>query len=145
MRKVRSQDGLTVMSARWRSHARFFAGCLVALLLEGGLGAATLDPTKLPPSATQKIDFGRDIKPLLESACFKCHGAEKAKNGLRIDSRERALAGGDNGADIIPGESAKSPLAHYVARLVPDMEMPPKGKGEALTVAQVALVRAWID
>src|SRR4051812_5353921 len=145
MRKARSQDGLTAMSARWRSHAGFLAWCLAALVMEIGVDAATLDPTKLPASATQKIDFGRDIKPLLESACFKCHGAEKAKNGLRLDSRDRALAGGDNGVDIIPGDSAKSPLAHYVARLVPDMEMPPNGKGDALTVAQVALIRAWID
>ena len=40
---------------------------------------------------------------------------------------------------ILPGESAKSPLIHYVARLVEDMEMPPKGKGDPLTRAEVAL------
>ena len=47
--------------------------------------------------------------------------------------------------DIVPGQSAKSPLIHYVARLVEDMEMPPPGKGEKLTATQVGLLRAWID
>src|SRR5207245_242161 len=58
---------------------------------------------------------------------------------------ESALKGGDNGVDLIPGNSAKSPLIFYVARLVEDMEMPPPGKGEPLTLAQIGLLRAWID
>jgi len=107
--------------------------------------AAELDAAKLPPVADVTVDFDRDVKPLLESACLKCHGAEKHKGEFRLDSPERAMAGGDNGVDIIPGDSAKSPLIHFVARLVPDMEMPPKGKGEPLTVQQVGLLRAWID
>jgi len=47
--------------------------------------------------------------------------------------------------DVIPGQSAKSPLIHYVTRLVEDMEMPPAGKGEPLTPEQIGLLRAWID
>jgi len=108
-------------------------------------GAAEVDLAKLPAAAVQSVSFKRDIQPLLEASCLKCHGPEKSKNGFRLDSRESALAGGDNGVDILPGDSAKSPLVHYVARLVPDMEMPPKGKGELLTPQQVGLVRAWID
>jgi len=110
------------------------------------VAAAALDPARLPPAAaTDRVDFARDIKPLFESACVKCHGPEKSKNGFRLDTRAHALAGGDHGVDIIPGDSAKSPLVHYVAGLVPDMEMPPKGKGEAFTARQVGLLRAWID
>ncbi len=107
--------------------------------------AATLDPAQLPPAASEAVDFARDIRPLFEASCLKCHGPEKAKNGFRLDSRERALAGGDNGVDIVPGDGGKSPLVHYVARLVPDLEMPPEGKGEKLTLKQVGVVRAWID
>ena len=107
--------------------------------------ASALDPSRLPDATTASIDFARDIKPLFDANCVKCHGPEKAKNGFRLDTRARALTGGDQGADIIPGDSAKSPLVHFVAGLVPDMEMPPKGKGEAFTGKQIALLRAWID
>jgi len=107
--------------------------------------AADLDPALLPPPAATNIDFARDIQPVLETSCQNCHGREKAKNGLRLDSRERALAGGDDGLDLVPGDSARSRLIHYVARLVPDLEMPPAGKGDPLTAHQVGLLRAWID
>ncbi len=109
------------------------------------LTAAELDPAKLPPAANIQIDFARDIRRILETSCFRCHGPEKPKNGFRLDIRERALKGGDDGVDIVPGHSDKSPLIYYVARLVPDKEMPPEGKGEALSDAQVGLLRAWID
>ena len=57
-----------------------------------------------------------------------------------------ALKGGENGAAIVPGDSARSPLIYYVARLVEDMEMPPTGaKDKPLTSHEIALLRAWID
>src|SRR5262249_33766724 len=107
--------------------------------------AALPDLAKLPPAAVRQIDFSKDIQPLLEGSCLKCHGPEKHKSGLPLDTHENALAGGEHGQDIVPGDSAKSPLIHYVARLVEDMEMPPKDKGEPLTPAQIGLLRAWID
>ena len=110
-----------------------------------GLPAAEVDVTKLATPAQKQIDFTRDIKPILANNCYKCHGDEKPKSGFRLTSRESALKGGDNGADIIPGQSAKSPLIHYVSRIVPDMEMPPEGRGTPLTPEQVGLLRAWID
>ncbi len=109
------------------------------------VSAAAVDESKLPPAANTKIEFDQDIKPILENTCWRCHGPEKPRSHFRLDNRESALKGGDNGTDIIPGDSAKSPLVHYVARLVPDMEMPPPGKGEPLTSEQVGLLRAWID
>jgi len=116
--------------------------------LFGGAGlfaAEPIDETKLPPAASVKVDFDQDIKPLFEARCYRCHGPERPKSHFRLDSREGALKGGDNGIDIIPGSSGKSPLVHYVARIVPDMEMPPSGKGEPLTPQEISLVRAWID
>ena len=107
--------------------------------------AAPIDESKLPPPATNRIDFGRDIQPIFEASCFKCHGPEKPKSHFRLDNRAAALKGGENGVDILPGQSAKSPLIHYVARLVEEMEMPPKGKGDPLTPEQIARLRAWID
>ncbi|MFO1497514.1 MAG: c-type cytochrome domain-containing protein [Verrucomicrobiota bacterium] len=61
-----------------------------------------------------------------------------------MDSREAALKGGENGVAIVPGKSAESRLIHFVARLVPDLEMPPEGKG-MLTAEEVGVLRAWID
>jgi hypothetical protein len=107
--------------------------------------AAEPDLSKLPPPAGMQVDFARDIKPILENACLRCHGTERPKSKFSLTTREAALKGGENGVAIIPGDSAKSPLIHYVAQLVPDMQMPPAGKGDPLTSQQVALLRAWID
>ena len=114
-------------------------------LMAAGAAAAEVDPAKLPPAVTNKIDFVKDIQPIFEKHCYKCHGGERVKSNFRLTNRELALKGGDQGVAVIPGNSAKSPLIHYVARVVEDMEMPPEGKGEPLTKEQVSLLRAWID
>src|ERR1700728_4415921 len=100
----------------------------------------------LPAPATVKINFDHDIRPILETSCLRCHGPQKPRSHFRLDYREGALAGGDdNTNDIVPGDSAKSFLIAYVARQVPDLEMPPEGRGTPLTPQQVGLLRAWID
>lgn len=120
--------------------------CLLLSFVENRRVIATeVDISKLPPAATSQIDFARDIKPILESNCLRCHGPERPKSNFRLDTRQSALKGGDEGVDILPGDSAKSPLIHYVAYLVEDSEMPPIGKGRQLTAKQVSLLRAWID
>jgi Planctomycete cytochrome C len=109
------------------------------------LAAAEIDTNRLPPAATVEIDFARDIQPVLDNSCLRCHGPEKPKSHFRLDNRQSALKGGENGMDIIPGNSIQSPLIHYVAGLVEDMHMPPPDKGEPLTHDQIGLLRAWID
>ena len=90
------------------------------------------------------VDFVRDIAPIFEAKCLKCHGAEKQKSGYRLDVKSIALTGGDEHApNIVPGKSAESPLVKFVTGLDPDVKMPPKG--ERLTGAEVGLLRAWID
>lgn len=108
--------------------------------------AADVDVSKLPPAASQSgVTFDKDIKPIFEKSCFKCHGPEKKKGDLRVDSLEATLKGGENGPNVVKGNSAKSTLVHSVARLTEDEAMPPEGKGEPLTKEQIGLVRAWID
>ncbi|HWV98698.1 MAG TPA: c-type cytochrome domain-containing protein [Candidatus Acidoferrum sp.] len=107
--------------------------------------AGAVDTNSLPPAAEGRMDFVRDIKPLLDNRCLKCHSEEKPKSHFRLTSRENALKGGDHGIDIIPGDSARSPLIHYVARLDPDIQMPPEDRGTPLTPAEVGQLRAWID
>jgi mono/diheme cytochrome c family protein len=108
--------------------------------------AADVDVSKLPaPASAKGVTFAKDIQPIFEKSCFKCHGAEKQKGKLRLDSLEASLKGGENGESIIKGDSAKSPLVWSVARLDPDAAMPPDGKGDPLTKEQIGLLRAWID
>jgi len=96
----------------------------------------------LPPAARTRIDFARDIEPLLAQRCFVCHGAQQQMSGLRLDSRETALKGGASGVDLIPGDSAGSRLIRLVSG-VDKKVMPPVGA--RLTAAEVGLLRAWID
>jgi hypothetical protein len=121
--------------------------CALLLLTAGpGLLADEIQTNQPPPSANVKIDFDRDIQPILATSCIRCHGPEKPRSRFHLDNREAALKGGDeNTNDIVPGDSSKSLLINYVARQVPDMEMPPAGKGDPLTPQQTALLRAWID
>lgn len=112
--------------------------------------AADPDISKLPPAAKKEgLTFDKDIKPLLENSCLKCHGMEKPKSKYRVDSREAFIKGGDSDeAAVVPGKSEKSPVVHYVADLVVDLEMPPTDKRDKypkMTAEQIGLLRAWID
>jgi mono/diheme cytochrome c family protein len=121
---------------------------LTLALFTGALAAsaADVDISKLPPASDKKgVTYDKDIKAVFEKACFKCHGAEKQKGKLRLDSLQAALKGGDDGKVIEPGNSAKSTLVHAIARLNEDDAMPPADKGDPLSKDQIGLVRAWID
>jgi len=94
--------------------------------------------------AQPKPDFAQDVRPILESRCFACHGSKLQMHGLRLDHRADALKGGGSGVPaIVPGASAQSLLIKYVAGLDKDVVMPPAGP--RLKPAEVAALRAWID
>ncbi len=110
------------------------------------LWGADIDLSKIPAASKKEgVTFAKDIQPIFEKSCYKCHGPEKQKAKLRLDSLAATLKGGEDGPNVIPKESAKSSLVHSVARLVEDDAMPPEGKGDPLTNEQVGLIRAWID
>jgi len=117
--------------------------CLASLLASFATAAAAIDIATLPAATERKIDFAADIRPIFQTHCVSCHGAEKQKSDYRLDDRESALKGGSIGGAVAPGDSAKSKLIHYVAALDEDMVMPPKGK--RLSAEQIGLLRAWID
>jgi mono/diheme cytochrome c family protein len=111
---------------------------------------AKVDTSKLPPaSSKQGVTYATDIKPIFDKSCIKCHGAEKQKGKLRLDSLEAALKGGQDGKVIEPGKSADSMLVQNVAHIGDEDDyMPPpdnKDKIPPLTKDQIGLVRAWID
>ena len=94
--------------------------------------------------AAEPIDFVRDVQPIFNAKCLKCHGPLRQESEYRIDVRDIALSGGANYApNILPGKSADSPLFQFVAGQVEDMLMP--AKGERLTKSETEIIRKWID
>jgi mono/diheme cytochrome c family protein len=97
----------------------------------------------LPPPADRQIDFQADVQPILDARCVSCHGPEAQKSGLRLDSREALLQGGDLGPPIESEDSAESLLIHKVAGFDGESLMPPRG--EPLSDLEIGILRAWID
>src|SRR5262245_6467681 len=83
---------------------------------------APLGDTGVSPVQDAKIDFDRDVKPILAKRCASCHGVEKPKNGLRLDRKADALN------VIVPGKPAESLLFQLVTGQDKDRPMPPKGR-----------------
>ena len=89
--------------------------------------AAEPDLSKLPPPSDKTgLTYAADIRPIFEASCFRCHGEERPKHGLRLDSLEAALKGSEDGKVIVPGKSKESPLVIAVAQLDDETAMPPK-------------------
>src|SRR6266478_4692801 len=126
---------------------RHLASHVILFALTATVLGAEVDLAKLPAAVAEPVDFERQIRPLLEAKCFKCHGAEKQKSGLRLDEKEAAMRGGDNYSPaIIPGKGAESPLLQFSAGLDEEMLMPPaKSDLKSLTRQEIALLRGWID
>ena len=129
---------------------RHAALCLaVATLLPQSFAATTqkrtaVEESELPAPLKRPVKYFGDVHPILTEHCVSCHGPDKQKGGLRLDSREMALAGGSGyGASLTPGKSAESPLLLFSAHLEPEMEMPPKK--EMLSEEKLSILRAWID
>jgi hypothetical protein len=131
------------------------------------------DPSKLPAASKQEgVTYAKDIHPLFDAACVRCHGEEKPRANLRLDTLEGVLKGA-SGKDLkahpvmVAGHSEQSRLVFAVAEIDGKTFMPPKPRApkpaangdtnapapaappahpwKPLTPEQVGLVRAWID
>lgn len=92
----------------------------------------------------QKVQFAREIQPLLAKRCFACHGPDKAEGGLRFTSREDAIGATDSGLfAIVPSNAAESELLKRVTSTEEGTRMPPEGA--PLTEAEQQLLRRWIE
>ena len=87
--------------------------------------------------------FEARIRPVLLKYCVDCHGAKKQEGGLRLDSRDAWMRGGDRGEAIIAGEPDKSLLIQAVRHDDPDLQMPPDNK--RLTATEIADLEAWVQ
>ncbi len=94
----------------------------------------------------RRVDFVKDVQPILELNCVSCHREGNKKGGLRLDNKPDAFTSGDNGPDIIPGNAGKSRVYTSTA-LSPDHDdlMPPAKKGGPLPKDQIELLRDWIN
>ena len=97
------------------------------------------EPAK--PDAEQIRFFESKVRPVLVENCFKCHGPDKQKAGLRLDSRAAAVAGGALGAAVVPGKPEDSLLVTAVRHTDDDLKMPPSKK---LNAEQVADLTRWV-
>ena len=106
----------------------------IALLVLAGL--------VVPASAAGKVNYLRDVKPVLAARCYACHGALKQNNGLRLDTAEFIRKGGKHGPAIVAGKPAASLLLKKVSAHSLDERMPPEG--EPLHAPQISALREWI-
>ena len=86
--------------------------------------------------------FSKQVLPLLKTRCITCHGPEKQEGGLRLDSREAAIKGGDQGPAIVPGDAESSLFVKAITFADPNLQMPPKQK---LSESETAVFRHWIQ
>ena len=117
---------------------------LASSILLAAIAAALALPHHRAPAADAKVDFVRQIKPILESACINCHNSESLFGNLNLENRARAFGKRKEGTVIIPGSPEKSPL--YVVLTLPQKKtkkaMPPTG--HRIEKEQRELIRAWI-
>lgn len=93
-------------------------------------------------SAADMTHFEQRIRPLLIANCIDCHGTDKQKGGLRLDSRAGWQTGGDSGPALVPGKLAESKLWQAVSYADRDLRMPPKRK---LKDSELADLKLWIE
>jgi hypothetical protein len=119
----------------------FSAAVTCVLMLAGPLfpGAGPGKSGVTPRSAVQF--FEAYVRPVLSENCFRCHGDKKHKGNLRLDSRAAILAGGDQGAAVVPGHPEKSLLIKAIGQGDPELKMPPSGK---LSAKQITDLTHWV-
>jgi hypothetical protein len=124
-----------------------YSGCAWAKKIKSLLCLLSVAVASAPftsgSAADQAVDFARDILPIFEAACYKCHGPKVARGQLRLDDKKLALKGGISGAAIIPGDAGKSLLLRRILGDGGEARMP---MGAApLKPAQIEMIRKWID
>ncbi|HEX3872112.1 MAG TPA: PSD1 and planctomycete cytochrome C domain-containing protein [Pirellulales bacterium] len=121
-----------------------FLVIFVAVLASASLAFAEAPTSKAKNAPGHRVDFARDVYPILKRSCFECHGPEKQEGGLRLDRRDDFNRGGDSGPAIVVGKAAQSEL---IARVIlPDGDdsiMP--ARGARLSQTSVRTLRDWIN
>lgn len=93
--------------------------------------------------ASEPVDYRREIQPILAKHCYECHGPEKQKSGLRLDTVAAAKEGGYNGAAVVPGKSGESLLIAAVTGAGDVTKMPEDRP--PLAAEEIDRLKDWID
>src|SRR6266511_5677801 len=101
---------------------------LLTITLLLAFAAVALAAPEIPPAVERKVDFEKDIAPILSTSCMQCHANGKYEADLSIESREKLLEGGATSPAIEAGKSADSLLIQLVSGVDLDRIMPQKGK-----------------
>lgn len=109
-----------------------------SLVLAGLLAASAVSLHAIP------VDFHKDVKPILELSCIKCHGPDKQSGELQLHTRAALEKGGENGAVLVPGKPEESKLFKLISLPHEDGDIMPS-KGKPLTPRQLLLMRQWIS
>src|SRR5687767_5284709 len=119
---------------------------LVAFAVATAASVAAASAAAPTPDPAGVEFFESRIRPVLVQHCYKCHSeasGDKLKSGLRLDTREGTLKGGESGKPaVVPGSAAQSRLVEAVRYANPDLQMPPDGR---LADAHIADLAAWVD
>src|SRR5687767_13263965 len=118
-----------------------FWRCAMALLVSVSAGGFAAGETGESNLSEAEQFFLAKVRPLLSSRCFSCHASEKAEGGLRLDSREAMLDGGDSGPALVPEDPESSLVLLAVQGAHEGLEMPPKDK---LAARDVDVLERWI-
>ena len=106
--------------------------------------SATAAETAIAPTAAQLEFFEKEVRPVLADNCFKCHGPKKQKSGLRLDSREFILKGGEIGPVVVLGKPEVSRLILSVNHTKPKEVEPMPSVEEKLSDKAVAALSEWV-
>jgi len=136
----------SIAPSSWLSLRRLMSFVLLHAFLMGA-GPIVSSAADSAPAASAKIDFNRDIRPILSNQCIACHGPDEheRKAGLRLDTHDGAIEDLGGYAALVPGNPGASEL---LTRLTIDDEeerMPPRSKGERLKPEQIERIRRWIE
>ncbi len=123
------------------SAGRLFRELLVWFATVLGLAVCTAGGE--PVQGRSSIDFGRDVAPILQQRCLRCHGPRLQQNGLRLDVPEGAFKGGRSGPAVVPGAPERSPLYRRITARDENERMP--RNGPPLSAAEIATIRRWIE
>ena len=97
-------------------------------------------------TAGERVEFNRDIRPILTKHCTACHGGVKEAGGISFIYREKALGRGKSGErPIVPGKPAESDMLRRLRSSDPDEVMPQPKHGPPLAAAEIALIERWIS
>ena len=119
-----------------RMHACYFGGAMAMLL----------PCISIADDATTRVDFNRQIRPILSESCYQCHGPDqnKRKADLRLDRREGIFRSADGTTVVVPGKPDESELLARIASTDPELRMPPPKHAAALKPGQIEIIERWI-